>query len=64
MMDGSGRIPKISMNERFDCNVNLIFIEKTVLSQDILPGKLDDIARISTMAKTCPRCNIITKVGG
>jgi len=52
MMDGSGRIP----NERFDCNVNLIFVEKMVLSQDILLGKLDDIARISTMAKTCPRC--------
>lgn len=62
-MNGSGRIPNISMNERFNCNVNLISVEKIVLSQDILLGKLDDIARISTMAKTCPRCNIITKVG-
>ena len=33
MMDGSGRIPNISMNERFDCNTNLIFVEKMVLSK-------------------------------
>jgi len=51
-MDGSGRIPKISMNERFDCNVNLIFVEKMVLSLDILIGKLGDIARISVRDAT------------
>lgn len=50
--DGSGRIPKISINERFDCNVNLIFVKKMVLSQDILLGKLGDIAKISVRDAT------------
>jgi hypothetical protein len=49
---GSGRIPNISMNERFDCNISLIFVENMVLSQDILLGKLGDIARISVRDAT------------
>ena len=51
-MDGSGRIPNISMNERFDCNISLIFVENMVLSQNILLGKLGDIARTSVRDAT------------